>query len=256
LDEFQRRDLSSYDFVSLMIDGKYLAKEQMIIAIGITIEGEKIPLDFIQSTTENSLAVKGLLQRLIERNFGFQEGILVVCDGSKGIIKAVKEVFGKYVLLQRRQWHKRENVVSCLNNEIKERYRRKIQLAYYEPDYKEAKSKLLDIIEELKEIDLSASRSLEEGLEETLTLHRLGMVDKLGDSLTTTNIIIENVNSGISRILRNVKFWRNSSMRSRWIAIALMDLEARMKRIRNYRKLPELRETIKKELKLNETMAV
>ena len=139
---------------------------------------------------------------------------------------------------------------------MKERYRRKIQLAYYEPDYKEAKSKLLDIIEELKEIDLSASRSLEEGLEETLTLHRLGMVDKLGDSLTTTNIIIENVNSGISRILRNVKFWRNSSMRSRWIAIALMDLEARMKRIRNYRKLPELRETIKKELKLNETMAV
>ena len=114
---------------------------------------------------------------------------------------------------------------------------------------------MLDIIEEIKEINLSASRSLEEGLEETLTLHRLGMVEKLGNSLTTTNII-ENVNSGISRILRNVKFWRNSSMRSRWIAIALMDLEPRMKRIRNYIKLPELREAIKKELKLNETMAV
>ena len=253
MEEFQRRDLSKYDFVCLLIDGKYLAKEQMIIAIGITIKGEKIPLDFIQSTTENSLAVKGLLQRLIERNFGFQEGLLVVCDGSKGIIKAVKEVFGEYVLIQRCQWHKRENVVSYLNDEMKERYRRKIQLAYYEPDYKEAKGKLLEIIDELKEINLSASRSLEEGLEETLTLHRLGMVEKLGNSLSTTNII-ENVNSGISRILRNVKFWRNSSMRSRWIAIALVELEGRMKRIKNYRKLPKLREAIKKELKINETM--
>lgn len=253
LEEFQKRDLSKYDFVSIMIDGKYLAKEQMIIAVGITVKGEKIPLEFIQSTTENSLAVKGLLQRLIERNLRFEEGLLVVCDGSKGIIKAVKEVFGEYVLIQRCQWHKRENVVSYLNEEIKERYRRKIQLAYYEPDYKEAKGKLLEIIEELKDINLSASRSLEEGLEETLTLHRLGLVEELGKSLTTTNII-ENVNSGISRILRNVKFWRNSSMRARWIAIALVDLEQRMKRIKSYRKLPKLREAIKKELRLKEIL--
>jgi transposase-like protein len=95
---------------------------------------------------------------------------------------------------------------------MKERYRGKIQLAYYEPDYKETKGKLLEIIEGLKDINLSASRSIEEGLEETLTLHRLGLVEDLGKSLTTTNII-KNMNSGISRILRNIKFWRNSSIR-------------------------------------------
>ncbi|AFN75914.1 hypothetical protein MROS_2684 [Melioribacter roseus P3M-2] len=112
LEAYEKRDLSNYDFTALLIDGKYLSREQIVIAMGITIAGDKLLLGFIQSTTENSRAVKGLLKDLLDRNFKFEEGLLCVLDGSKGLSKAVKETFGKYCLIQRCNWHKRENVVS------------------------------------------------------------------------------------------------------------------------------------------------
>ena len=112
LEEFERRDLGLYDFIGLVIDGKYLSKQNMVIALGITISGEKIPLGFIQTTTENTQAVKGLLKNLIERNFKYTEGILTLLDGSKGLRKAIEETFGEYALVQRCQWHIRERMFS------------------------------------------------------------------------------------------------------------------------------------------------
>ena len=103
LEEFERRDLGLYDFVVLMIDGKYLSRDNIVIALGVTITGVKVPLGFIQATTENSESVKGLLKNLINRNFRFEEGILTITDGSKGLKKAVEETFGKYSLPQRCQ---------------------------------------------------------------------------------------------------------------------------------------------------------
>lgn len=114
LEEFEKRDLGEYDFVALIIDGKYLSRDNIVIALGITITGVKIPLGFIQTSTENSEAVKGLLKNLIERNLHFEEGLLTVIDRSKGLRKAVEETFGKLSIIQRCQWHKRENVVSYL----------------------------------------------------------------------------------------------------------------------------------------------
>jgi transposase-like protein len=179
LEEFEKRDLGGYNFVAIVLDGKYLSKEQIVISLGITITGVKIPLGFIQTTTENSKAIKGLLKNLIARDFHFESGIFALIDGSKGIQKAVEETFGKYALIQRCQWHKRENVISYLSVNDREKYRRKLQRAYDEPDYGTAKRKLLEIRDDLKRINRSAANSLEEGLEETLTLHRLGLEELL-----------------------------------------------------------------------------
>jgi transposase-like protein len=254
LEEFEKRDLGLYDFIALILDGKYLSKENIVIALGITISGEKIPLGFIQTTTENSTAVKGLLKDLLRRNFKYTEGILALVDGSKGLRKAIDETFGKYALVQRCQWHKRENVLSYLSQEHQEQYRGKLQRAYSEPDYKTASSKLKEIITELMKINRSAARSLEEGLEETLTLQRLGLVEQLGRSFTTTNLI-ENLNSQLKKYLGRVKRWMNSEMRSRWMAVALLQIEKRMRKVNNYEKLHLLRTSLKTELKIKQKKA-
>lgn len=247
LQDYDRRDLGNHDFVALFIDGKYLKREQVVIALGVTITGFKIPLAFIQSTTENSRAIKGLLSNLIQRNFRFEEGILVVSDGSTGLIKAVKETFGSLAVNQRCQWHKRENVISYLNEEHKIVFRRRIQRAYQESTYKEAKEALMDILIELEKINYSAANSLREGLEETLTLHRLGMNQILGQSFSTTNCI-ENVNSLLVKYTKKVKRWRNGDMIARWIAVALDLIEPKLKRVNNFRKLKQLRTVLQEEI--------
>jgi transposase-like protein len=251
LEEFESRDLGLYDFIALIIDGKYLSRDNIVIALGVTITGLKIPLGFIQTTTENSEAVKGLLKNLIERNFRFEEGILTITDGSKGLKKAVEETFGNMTIIQGCQWHKRENIVSYLREDEKDIYRGKLQRAYNEPDYEEAKRRILEIKDELKKINRSAANSLDEGLEETLTLHRLGLVEILGRSFTTTNLI-ENLNSQLVKYLRKVKRWINSEMKSRWVAVALLEIENKMRRINNYDKLPLLRTAIKSELNIKQ----
>ncbi|MDP3147761.1 MAG: transposase [Ignavibacteria bacterium] len=251
LEDFEQRDLSHYDFVALVIDGKHLLKEQVVIALGVTNTGDKIPLGFIQTTTENSIAVKGLLKNLIERNFQFTEGLLAILDGAKGLAKAIKETFGEYVVIQRCQWHKRENVVSYLKEEDELHYRGKLQRAYLEPEYNAAKNKLLEIRDELKEINRSAANSLEEGLEETLTIHKLGLIEELGKSLTTTNII-ENLNSQLNKYVGRIKRWVNPEMQARWVATALVEVEQKMRRINNHKKLYLLRTALKSELKLEQ----
>lgn len=251
LEDFEKRDLSHYDFVALVIDGKHLLKEQVVIALGVTNTGDKIPLGFIQTTTENSIAVKGLLQNLIARNFQFTEGLLAIIDGAKGLAKAIKETFGEYVVIQRCQWHKRENVVSYLKEEEENHYRGKLQRAYLEPEYHTAKSKLLEIRDELREINRSAAKSLEEGLEETLTIHKLGLIEELGKSLTTTNII-ENLNSQLNKYVGRIKRWVNPEMQARWVATALVEVEQKMRRINNHKKLYLLRIALKSELKLDQ----
>ncbi len=251
LKEFESRDLGNYDFVGLIIDGKYFSKQQIVHAVGITSGGDKIMLGFVHTTTENSEAVKGLLKNLIGRNFSYQEGIIVISDGSKGIRKAVEEVFGEKAAYQRCQWHKRENVISYLSEKDKQIYKGKLQRAYQEPIYETAKTRLMEIYEELNKINRTAANSLLEGLEETLTIHRLGLREELGQSFSTTNII-ENINSQLSRNLRNVKRWRDTKMVARWVAISLLDIEANMNRVKNYEKIYLLKDALKSLLKIEQ----
>jgi transposase-like protein len=252
LEDFDNRSLAEYEFVAIYIDGKYLAKEQIIIALGITITGRKIPLGFIQSGSENSRVIKELLSNLVDRGLQYNEGLLVVIDGSKGIYKAVKEVFDNHAIIQRCQWHKRENVLSYLPESKQDHYKKRINKAYNQDHYEYARSDLKSIVKDLKTENMSASRSLEEGLEETLTLHRLGLTDHFKRSFSTTNII-ESLNSQVERYLKKVKYWQNSSQRHRWTACALMEIEQRMRRVHNYKKLYLLKEKLLVELEKNKT---
>ena len=247
LKQFENRDINEHDFVALFIDGKYLAKEQIIIVLGVTIKGDKIPIGFVQAATENSTVIKELLGSLIERGLNYRDGLLCIIDGSKGIRKAIKEIFGVYAVIQRCQWHKRENVISYLNETKQDHYKRRINKAYRIEDYIEAKKYLKEIIKDLKVENLSASRSLEEGLEETLTLDRLELTEYFGRSFSTTNCI-ENLNSQITKYLRKVKYWQTSDQRYRWVACALLEIEQRMKKVHNYKHLNDMREKLKKEV--------
>ena len=204
LREFEGRRLDEQEMIALFIDGKEFEKEQIVIVLGVTVEGRKIPLGFVQSHTENAKAVGGLLRDLLDRGLKVEEGILCIIDGSKGIHRAVEEVFGPYAVIQRCQWHKRENIVSYLSNADAEQYRRKINQAYRQPSYEDAKGMLLAIQAELMQKNISAARSVEEGLEEVLTLHRLGLVEWFGRSFSTTNCI-ENLNSQLRKYTGRVK---------------------------------------------------
>ena len=247
LKAFEERRLDDRRFVSLFIDGKYLAREQIVIVLGVTIEGEKIPLGFLQTHSENSGPIKDLLNKLIERGLNFEKGLLCVIDGSKGIHKAVKETFGPKAVIQRCQWHKRENVLNYLNEKDREIYKRRINKAYQFDTYEEARTELDQIIHDLERLNLSAARSLAEGLEETLTLQRLGLKELFGKSFSTTNII-ENLNSQLGRYLRNVKHWQSSDQRYRWVACALLEIELRMCKVSNYRHLDAMAMTIQAEI--------
>jgi transposase-like protein len=177
LEEFEERSLEAENFLALWIDGKRVAGEQMIVCLGVTEKGYKKVLGFTQATTERSEPIVELLRDLLERGLTFEEGILCVIDGSKGLRKAIREVFGQRAEVQRCQWHKRENVVSYLPKADQKKWRKKLQRAYQEPTYEAAKERLTDLHAELQQINRTAAHSLQEGLEETLTLHRLGLFE-------------------------------------------------------------------------------
>ncbi len=247
LKELRERRLEHLDLVGLVIDGKTFHDDEMIIALGVTTGGRKVTLGFIQAATENASVCKDFLNDLLDRGLRIEDGVLCVMDGSKGLRKAVEEVFGGYALIQRCQWHKRENVVSYLAKEHQQTFRRKLQRAYQEPTYEKAKAALMKVKKELSLMNESAVRSLEEGLEETLTLHRLGLFEKLGKSRKTSNSI-ESVMSLIEQRTQKVDYWKNSNQKQRWLATALLEIEPRLNRIRGYRHLPQLRTTIQRKL--------
>lgn len=251
LEAFEQRSLAEEDFVALWVDGKYLAGVQIVICLGLTMDGRKLPLGFVETTTENSGAIKGLFQNLIERGFGFQEGLLCVIDGSKGLYKAVQEVFGEYAEVQRCQWHKRENIVSYLPEKDQTLYRRRLQQAYQNPSYEEAKAGLLTIKVELDRVNRSAANSLMEGLEETLTLHRLGLFEALGKNLKTTNAI-ENLNGQLGKYIGRVKRWMDSDQRQRWVSMAILEVETKMRRIDHPENLQLLRKALQQRIPQNQ----
>lgn len=243
------RRLESYTFAALVLDGKTFGDAQMIIALGITRTGEKVVLGFVESGTENSRVCTEFLQSLVARGLSAQHGLLAVIDGSKGLRKAITEVFGDRVVVQRCQWHKRENVIAYLPKAQQEPMRQKLQQAYEQPTYEQAHGALLKIRRELQSLNQSAVKSLDEGLEETLTLHRLGLFKELGVSLKTTNSL-ESINAQLERLTRKVTHWRNSSQRQRWLASALLEIEPNLRRIKGYRHLPQLQMALQRNLKI------
>ncbi len=247
LAEFQQRSLEGYDLVALFLDGKSFADEEILIALGVTLEGQKVPLGFVQAATENERVCRRFLAELVERGLQYEAGLLVVIDGGKGLYKAVRSVLQGHACVQRCQYHKRQNVVSYLPKSEQAGLRRKLEAAYGHSTYEEAQAALEALKPGLQLMNQSALRSLEEGQQETLTLHRLGLMPMLKASFRTTNCI-ENVNSLLEQLTHNVRRWTNSSQRHRWVATALLDIEPRLRRVNGYHHLPMLRQALQAEL--------
>jgi putative transposase len=250
LKQFRKRSLAQYDLVALFIDGKTFADQEMIIALGVTIEGDKIPLGFVQAATENERVCRQFIRSLLKRDLVYHKGLLCLIDGSKGLYAALTKALSGYVVIQRCQWHKRENVSAYLPKGKQDEIKKALQHAYDLPTYQEAKAALDALKPELALMNESAQNSLEEGLEETLTLHRLGLMPQLKQSFRTTNCI-ESLNSMVAQLTRNVKRWTNSNQRSRWLATALLDIEPRLRRVKGFRSMPRLRRALVKDLKLD-----
>jgi transposase-like protein len=230
------RPLDDAEWIALVMDGKTFAGDQIVIALGVTTTGEKRILGLVQTATENKRACASFLREIEERGFRAPNGLLAVLDGSKGLRAAVKDVFGEKVEIQRCQWHKRENVLSYLSKSDQPIWKRKIEAAYRHPMYADAKRALLRLVKELALVNESAARSLEEGLEETLTLHRLAIFPELGVSFRTTNLI-ESVMSRLEEKTQRVDNWRTSDQKLRWCGAALLATEKNFRRVKGHKQL-------------------
>ena len=252
LREFQARDLSGEDVVAVVLDGKTFAEATMVIALGITLSGEQRFLGFVETDTENEQVLTPFLRSLVERGLDVSQGVLVILDGGKGLRSAVRKAFLDRALVHRCQWHKRENVVSDLAKREQAVWRQRLQRAYNRPVYTEALGALKALHRELEDRNQSAASSLAEGLDETLTLHRLGLYGVLGRSLKTTNGL-ESVKALVEERCAKVDHWQKSSPRHRWLATALLDIEPRLRKVMGYRHLPTLRAALKRELQIDTT---
>lgn len=248
LKEFQERSLSDFELLGLFLDGTSFAKDQMIIAMGVNPEGKKRVLGFIQSSTEHHQPVADLLRDLLARGLQTRDKILVCIDGSKGIRKAVQTVFGGRAVIQRCQWHKRENVASYLPKSEQESFKKRLQFAYDRPTFSEAEDALKELEKELEQRNQNALRSLQEGWEEALTLHRLGVFPLIGISFKTTNCI-ESLNSLAKSYCRRIRRWTDSSQKQRWLAAALLDAEPGLHRVKGYIHLKALEDSMRKNCK-------
>ena len=89
------------------------------------------------------------------------------------------------------------------------------------------------------------SRNFREGLDELLTLSRLGLPIELRRSLACTNII-ENMNGTVRRVSHNVKRWRDASMALRWTAAGMMEAAKWFRRLKARDQLPTLRDALQR----------
>jgi len=241
------RRLDGDEFVAVVLDGKTFAQDALVIALGITRQGQKKILGFVQTATENESVCAAFLRALVARGLRVAPGLLCVIDGAKGLRAAIQTVFGAQALVQRCQWHKRENVVRYLPKAQQAPWRRRLQHAYERPTYTEARTALGRLRQELRTHNLSAAHSLDEGFEETLTLHRLGVFPVLGVSLKTTNCL-ESLNAQLGQLTDKVDHWRTSDQKQRWVASALLLIEPRLRRIKGYRHLSQLQMALRTEI--------
>lgn len=247
LRQLMNRGLSQYDFTAIFIDGKRFSQDGIVISVGITIEGEKIILGLAQMNTENHRAVEAFFDDLLGRGLRFEEGLLFIVDGSRGLIKAINRKFTDYALIQRCQWHKRENIISHLSKGRKMIWCKKLQAAYAKSTYSEAEAALTRLTKELNEINPTAANSLKEGMSDTLTLHKLGLNQILMRSFSTTNCI-ESIFAQVEQYSQRVDRWRGGAHIQRWVAAGLLEVEPRLKKVYGWRHFHTLRDKIRKEL--------
>jgi transposase-like protein len=239
LEEFLQRPLDGLNLAAILVDGCEFQGILLVVALGIDADGRKHVLGFVEGATENTAVCDTLLDQLIERGLQEKRPYLFVLDGSKALKKSVVKRFGKDVAIQRCIEHKKRNVCDHLPKRHQAVVRMKLRAAWNMTSYTEARAALQALIRYLADLNPSAARSLEEGLEETLTLHRLGVSDLLRKTLRTTNLI-ESAFSTTRHFCANVKRWRDGRMVQRWAGTMLLEVERRIKRVKGHRDLPTL----------------
>lgn len=236
LNALNGRSLADWMFAAIYIDGTSFADHTCIVAMGLEKDGTKRILGVVEGATENAELVQDLLANLQERGLRTTIRALFVIDGSKALRKAIRDVFGNRALVQRCQLHKRKNIESYLPPSRQAEARRRLNAAWGMSRYDDALRELRRVHAWLKTMNESAAASLAEALEETLTVHRLGVTGALRKTLVTTNPI-ESANDIVKTNARRVKRWNGSEMVLRWIGTGLIKAEAQFRRVRGYKQM-------------------
>jgi transposase-like protein len=239
LKEMMERKLDKMRLCALLIDATPFEGQQMVVALGIGEDGKKTILGIRQGATENATVVGELLGDLLERGLDFTQPRLYVLDGGKALTAAVKKHAGESAAIQRCQVHKRRNVLDHLTDEQKPSVAKKLNAAYALEDYAAAKQALDKLHRELMDLNPSAARSLGEGMEETLTVHKLHLPIQLRKTMASTNVI-ESAFSIVEQVCRNVKRWHDGDQRERWVGSGLLVAEKQFRRVQGYKQIPIL----------------
>jgi len=233
------RRLEEVELVGLIIDGIAVAEHTLVVALGLSPDGRKLPLGLWHGSTENAALATTLLQNLLARGLRVEGRLLCIIDGSKALRKALRDVLGDLAVVQRCQVHKKRNVLDHLSQRHRSYVRRALSEAYSAASAERARRQLMALASWLeRQGEEGAAASLREGLEETLTVLKLGLPSTLRRSLSTTNAI-ENLLGHFRRVSRNVKQWRGD-MRRRWGWLAIADAQSRFRRLKGHRDLPLL----------------
>jgi transposase-like protein len=258
MSEFLTRKLTD-TYPIMMIDGLELGDITILAAMGIDSNGKKRILGIVEGGSENNTVVKALLEDLISRGLDSTSPRLYVLDGGKALHKAVKDTFSELAIIQRCQVHKKRNVLSYLPESEQANISIAMTMAYREFEYDSAKSKLLGIATNLENRYPKAASSILEGLEETLTVHRLKIPGLLRETLCTTNPL-ESANSVCRGIIRRVSNFKDGAMALRHAAAGFLESERSFRRIKGYRQIPVLVNSLSRNciqnLVVSETIAV
>ena len=247
LEELMSRSLKDVRLAAMMIDGVEVGSRTHVVALGITTQGVKLPLGLWEGSTENATVATNLLSDLVARGLDPEQGILFVIDGAKALAKAIRDVFGTRAPVQRCQRHKERNVLDHLGEAEQGTVRTRLRSAWALTGHEEALASLRALAAELERSHPDAARSLREGLEETVTLQRLGASEQLRKTLGSTNPI-ESMIEIVRRIQRNVKSWRDGDMRKRWTAAGMLEAERQFRRIIGHRDLADLAVAVEREV--------
>ncbi len=248
LSELMSRGLDDMRLAVMMLDGMEIAERTHVVALGITTEGVKIPLGLWEGSTENSTLARTLLADLLDRGLDPEQAILFVIDGSKALRKAIGNVFGTHALVHRCHRHKERNVTDLLPEADRDAIRGRLRAAWALADADLARQRLELLTSELDRTWPDAASSLREGLDDTLTLMRLGIDGRLSKTLGSTNPI-ESMIEIVRHTQRNVKRWRDGDMRKRWTAAGMLVAEQQFRRIVGYRDLGKLVIAIERDTK-------
>jgi transposase-like protein len=233
------QDLTGMDLVALMVDGIRVAEHTCVVALGITLDGTKVPLALAEGATENATVVTEVLAGLRDRGLEVTRPILVVIDGAKALRRAVTEVFD-HPVIQRCQLHKLRNVTDRLPKALASTVAKRMRAAYHLPDPLVAQAELEALARELDRAHPGAASSLREGLAETLAIGRLGVPPTLARTLRSTNTI-ESMIEICRDHASNVKRWQDGQMVLRWIAAGMGEAAKQFRRVNGYLYLPALR---------------